>query len=170
MCFPRASCTSPDLMSALVHAPVPRGRARDRVAGWRKAMPPEWLVKWRSLPYAAATWETCRTMVGHQGAINRFRSLQQPPPPKQLEIAAAADYRPPISNFHPLSESPIYKGGRTLRPHQIEGAQLVALLVVPATLRHARRPSRSISSCPPCASRLSRQLLPLLSIRSAVRS
>lgn len=86
-----------------------------------EAMPPEWLVKWRSLPYAAATWETCRTMVGHQGAIHRFRSLQQPPPPKQLEIAAAPDYRPPISNFHPLSESPIYKGGRTLRPHQIEG-------------------------------------------------
>ena len=40
---------------------------------------------------------------------------------RQIEIAAAPDYRPPISNFHPLSESPIYKGGRTLRPHQIEG-------------------------------------------------
>ena len=139
-----------------------------------EAMPPEWLVKWRSLPYAAATWETCRTMVGHQGAINRFRSLQQPPPPKQLEIAAAADYRPPISNFHPLSESPIYKGGRTLRPHQIEG--LNWLLFSWYQRRSVMLADEMVSD--PDPSRLARPVpldfpascSPLLSIRSAVRS
>ena len=30
---------------------------------------PEWLVKWRSLPHTAATWESCRTMLGFQQAI-----------------------------------------------------------------------------------------------------
>ena len=29
-------------------------------------VPPEFLVKWRSLPYLSCTWESCRTLLSDQ--------------------------------------------------------------------------------------------------------
>ena len=82
-------------------------------------LPPEFLVKWRNLPYASATWETCRTLLNEQMALHRYRMQQAPPPPNEISIAKIQPYHPPPSNFRPLTSSPIYKGGHTLRPHQV---------------------------------------------------
>ncbi|KAL3902225.1 MAG: hypothetical protein SGPRY_012163, partial [Prymnesium sp.] len=80
--------------------------------------PPHYYVKWRGLPYASATWESCRTMLGDQGAIHRFRKLQVPPDGEQL---CAQRRQINHSIFRPLDASCRLKGGRTLQPHQIEG-------------------------------------------------
>ena len=39
-------------------------------------LPPRFLVKWRSLPYANATWESCRTLLTDQSAISRFHAFE----------------------------------------------------------------------------------------------
>lgn len=84
--------------------------------------PPEWLVKWRGLPHANSTWEGCRLMVGFQCAINQFYAhTRTPPTPKEMAVAACVPYRPTAANFRPFESSPVYKAGRTLRPHQIDG-------------------------------------------------
>ena len=83
---------------------------------------PEFLVKWRGLPYASATWEGCMTMLGFQSAIHTWRErARAAPTPAELAVAARAQYRPPAAHFRPLLASPAYKGGRTLRTHQVEG-------------------------------------------------
>ena len=83
---------------------------------------PEWLVKWRGLPYASATWEGCVALLGHQGAIQRWHEqAQTPPTPSELAVAACVPYHPEPSRFRPLATSPLYREGHTLRPHQLEG-------------------------------------------------
>ena len=77
-----------------------------------------------SLPhrYAAATWESCRTLLGHQAALRRYEALATAPiSPAELALCAHVPYRPPPTNFRPLAASPTYKGGRTLHPHQVDG-------------------------------------------------
>ena len=84
--------------------------------------PPEWLVKWRGLPHTAATWESCRTMLSFQAAITAFLArTRTQPAPAELALAAQPAYRPPLASFRPLLESPAFRGGQALRPHQLEG-------------------------------------------------
>ena len=47
--------------------------------------------------------------------------VSTPPTPEELVVAAQRPYHPPSSKFRPLGASPEYKGGRTLRPHQVQG-------------------------------------------------
>ena len=83
---------------------------------------PEWLVKWRGLPHAASTWESCLTMMGHQSAIGRWRvQSRTPPTAKELAVAAQVPFLPDPSRFRPLAASPVYRHGHTLRPHQLDG-------------------------------------------------
>ena len=65
----------------------------DRVIA-RRAGPaggtPDWLVKWRGLPHASATWESCLTMLGFQNAIRRFLAAEHATPtPEELAVAHA---------------------------------------------------------------------------------
>jgi hypothetical protein len=54
-------------------------------------LPPKYLVKWRGLPYASCTWESCRTLLTerthHERAPRAARAARRPPP------AAAARVR-----------------------------------------------------------------------------
>ena len=82
--------------------------------------PPRFLVKWRGLPYASCTWEGPRTLLEEQRAILAWQAREQPPPPRELRVATTRS-RPPRSAFVKLTESPVFKDGRRLRPYQLEG-------------------------------------------------
>ena len=94
----------------------------ERVIGMqpREDLPPLYLVKWRSLPYVQATWESCRTLLTDQSAIRRFWAFEQPPTAAEKKMALSRS-RPPKGNFKKLTVSPHYKAGHTLRPYQLEG-------------------------------------------------
>ena len=83
-------------------------------------LPPKYLVKWRGLPYASATWESCRTLLTEQTAIRKYWSFEQLPPPAERKLTQQKT-RPPKTNFTPHKVSPEYKGGHTIRSYQVEG-------------------------------------------------
>ncbi|KAL1504942.1 hypothetical protein AB1Y20_008709 [Prymnesium parvum] len=85
--------------------------------------PPVFLVKWRSLPYASATWESCLTLLGDQRAIHRFRKVQLAPPAEEQRARG----RPQVANFRPVDGSMQFKGGHVLQPHQLEGVNWLLL-------------------------------------------
>ena len=86
----------------------------------QEEQPPKYLVKWRGLPYASATWESCRTLLTYQSAIRRFIHFEQLPPANERRIAAQKT-RPPKTSFKRIPTTPVYKAGHTLRPYQLEG-------------------------------------------------
>ena len=95
----------------------------ERIIASRKCqgdLPPHFLVKWSGLPYASSTWESPRSLLGHQGAVRAFQAREAAPPHGEIRALTAA-YRPHVSSFRPLTQSPVYKDGHTLRPHQLEG-------------------------------------------------
>ena len=83
-------------------------------------LPPKYLVKWRALPYASCTWESCRTLLDDQSAIRRYWASEAPPTPAEKRMAAQRS-RPPKTSFQKLKESAVYKAGHGLRPYQLEG-------------------------------------------------
>ena len=83
-------------------------------------LPPLFLVKWRSLPYASATWEGCYTLLHEQQEMRRYRASEVPPTAHERRMAASGA-RPPRTNFKKLESSPVFRTGHELRPYQIEG-------------------------------------------------
>ena len=83
-------------------------------------LPPRYLVKWKGLPYANVTWESCRTLLTEQSAIRRYWSSEQPPPPEEVKLAKSRS-RPPKSAFKKILTCPSYKAGHSLRSYQLEG-------------------------------------------------
>ena len=83
-------------------------------------LPPRFLVKWRSLPYANCTWESCRTLLPYQQAIERCRNSEQQPSANERKMATSGA-RPPKTSFKQLAKTPTYKAGHTLRSYQLEG-------------------------------------------------
>ena len=83
-------------------------------------LPPLFLVKWRSLPYAGATWEGCYTLLHEQQEMRRYRRSEVPPTAHERRMSASGA-RPPRTNFKKLESSPVMRLGHELRPYQIEG-------------------------------------------------
>jgi hypothetical protein len=92
---------------------IARSRSRDD-------LPPQHLVKWRGLPYSAATWEESRALLHEQTAIRAFEAREQPPSARELKVAAAGS-RPSKQAFRKLEQSPTFRNGHQLRPYQLEG-------------------------------------------------
>lgn len=82
-----------------------------------------YLVKWKNLPYAEATWET-RAELKDDVAISRYEVINTPSK-EELKICSAA-----VSaiiagrargSWLKLDTSPTYKNGNVLRTYQLEG-------------------------------------------------
>ena len=76
----------------------------------------QYLVKWRGLPYAEATWEKAED-VSDDKKIAQFERFNTAP----QDDGAAWAARPDPREYRPHAESPVFKGGRTLRDYQLEG-------------------------------------------------
>ena len=105
----------------------------DRVIACRgraDGLPPEYLVKWRGLPYRAATWESaCGPLRGWQQAIDAHRAREayaercarEPPPPPAIRSCRSAE------QFRGVSESPAFRHGERLRDYQLGGVNWLLL-------------------------------------------
>ena len=76
------------------------------------------LVKWRSLPYAACTWEH-GVSIHDDDAVSRFEAREKPPVERRLCKHVTGRHR--LRPWVKAETSPIYRGGNTLRPYQLEG-------------------------------------------------
>ncbi|GFR06003.1 chromodomain-helicase-DNA-binding protein 7 [Trichonephila clavata] len=74
-----------------------------------------YLVKWRALTYEESTWELEDDV--DRDKIEQFLRFKDPPPKEKWKIKK----RPKPSEWDQLPESPVYKGGNTLREYQLEG-------------------------------------------------
>lgn len=72
------------------------------------------------LPYVNCTWESVRTLLHDQSAIRAFYLREATPSAHERKLAGP-NTRPPRSNFRKLEQSPVFKGGNTLRAYQLEG-------------------------------------------------
>ena len=83
----------------------------------------ELLIKWAGLPFAEASWEADGSFVGASATSAPYRAflaaIEAPCVPDAPKAAAA---RPEVAE---LESSPTYKGGRTLRPYQLEGVNWI---------------------------------------------
>jgi chromodomain-helicase-DNA-binding protein 7 len=95
--------------------------ASEAVPPHSEDLPPRYLVKWRSLPYAACTWESCRTLLAEQQAIRLYHQREQAPPEHEKKMAASGGFRPLKTAFKKLTASPAFKAGHALRSYQLEG-------------------------------------------------
>ncbi|KAG7311586.1 hypothetical protein JYU34_002634 [Plutella xylostella] len=74
-----------------------------------------YLVKWKSLQYEDSTWELEEDVDVEK--IQQFKIFSEIPPKDKWKYKK----RPSADNWVQLKESPLYKGGNTLRPYQLEG-------------------------------------------------
>ncbi|KAG8200736.1 hypothetical protein JTE90_022342 [Oedothorax gibbosus] len=74
-----------------------------------------YLVKWRALTYEESTWELEDDV--DRDKIEQFMRFKEPPPKEKWKTKK----RPKPSEWTQIPESPIYKGGNTLREYQLEG-------------------------------------------------
>ncbi|CAG5021763.1 unnamed protein product [Parnassius apollo] len=74
-----------------------------------------YLVKWKSLQYEDCTWELEEDI--DVDKIQQFKTFSEIPPKEKWKFKK----RPSADNWVQLKESPLYKGGNTLRPYQLEG-------------------------------------------------
>lgn len=74
-----------------------------------------YLVKWKSLQYEDSTWELEEDVDPLK--IKQFEIFKSMPPKDKWKYKK----RPPPEQWMQLKESPMYKGGNTLRPYQLEG-------------------------------------------------
>ncbi|CAH0404772.1 unnamed protein product [Chilo suppressalis] len=74
-----------------------------------------YLVKWKSMQYEDSTWELEEDI--DVDKIKQFRIFNEIPPKDKWKFKK----RPSADHWVQLKESPLYKGGNTLRPYQLEG-------------------------------------------------
>lgn len=74
-----------------------------------------YLVKWKSLPYEDSTWELEEDI--DEIKIEQFEKFNKLPPKNEWKFKR----RPPADQWKQLDKTPVYKGGNTLRPYQLEG-------------------------------------------------
>lgn len=74
-----------------------------------------YLVKWKSLQYEDSTWELEEDI--DVDKIKQFKDFHELPPKEKWKFKR----RPSADQWVQLNESPLYKGGNTLRPYQLEG-------------------------------------------------
>lgn len=72
-----------------------------------------YLVKWQSLPYADATWETAAD-IQDDDALLAFTRRERLPKERKPK-------KPDPKTFVPLEESPTFRNDNKLRPYQLEG-------------------------------------------------
>jgi len=80
------------------------------------------LVKWAGLPYSECTWET-RKDVASEAAIQQYEIMNTIPSTAELRAMPPlnTDRRPSPTLWRRHTESPMFRGGRTLRDYQLEG-------------------------------------------------
>lgn len=74
-----------------------------------------YLVKWKSLQYEDSTWELEEDI--DVDKIRQYKTFSETPPKEKWKFKK----RPCADQWVQLKESPLYKGGNTLRPYQLEG-------------------------------------------------
>ncbi|XP_045520347.1 chromodomain-helicase-DNA-binding protein 7-like [Pieris brassicae] len=74
-----------------------------------------YLVKWKSLQYEDSTWELEEDI--DVDKILQYKVFSELPPKEKWKFKK----RPSPDHWTQLKESPLYKGGNTLRPYQLEG-------------------------------------------------
>ncbi|XP_075992221.1 chromodomain helicase DNA binding protein kismet [Anticarsia gemmatalis] len=74
-----------------------------------------YLVKWKSLQYEDSTWELEEDI--DVDKIRQYKTFSEIPPKEKWKFKK----RPSADQWVQLKESPLYKGGNTLRPYQLEG-------------------------------------------------
>lgn len=74
-----------------------------------------YLVKWKSLPYEDCTWELEEDV--DKDKIEQFNRYNKIP----LRSEWKSKKRPTADMWKKLEKTPVYKGGNTLRPYQLEG-------------------------------------------------
>lgn len=74
-----------------------------------------YLVKWKSMQYEDSTWELEEDI--DVDKIKQYRIFTDIPPKEKWKFKK----RPSADHWVQLKESPLYKGGNTLRPYQLEG-------------------------------------------------
>ncbi|XP_045762222.1 chromodomain-helicase-DNA-binding protein 7 isoform X2 [Maniola jurtina] len=74
-----------------------------------------YLVKWKSLQYEDSTWELEEDI--DIDKIRQYKIFSENPPKDKWKFKK----RPSADQWTQLKESPLYKGGNTLRPYQLEG-------------------------------------------------
>ncbi|XP_038222216.1 chromodomain-helicase-DNA-binding protein 7-like isoform X1 [Zerene cesonia] len=74
-----------------------------------------YLVKWKSLQYEDSTWELEEDI--DVDKIKQYKVFSEVPPKEKWKFKK----RPSPDHWSQLKESPLYKGGNTLRPYQLEG-------------------------------------------------
>ncbi|KAL3243968.1 hypothetical protein MRX96_019548 [Rhipicephalus microplus] len=74
-----------------------------------------YLVKWRGLSYEESTWELEEDVDPLK--VEHFLRFKDPPPKEKWKVKK----RPKPSEWKQIDESPVYKGGNTLREYQLEG-------------------------------------------------
>lgn len=74
-----------------------------------------YLVKWKSLQYEDSTWELEEDI--DVDKIKQYKIFSEVPPKDKWRFKK----RPSADQWVQLKESPLYKGGNTLRPYQLEG-------------------------------------------------
>lgn len=74
-----------------------------------------YLVKWKSLQYEDSTWELEEDV--DVDKIKQYKIFSETPPKDKWRYKK----RPSTELWIQLKESPLYKGGNTLRPYQLEG-------------------------------------------------
>ena len=84
----------------------------------------EFLVKWKLLTYAEMTWEAEEDIEEEAAAaggwIEKVRRFQRRPSDERYARARAKGRKEIVAHVQ-REESPVYNGGHTLRPYQLEG-------------------------------------------------
>ena len=84
----------------------------------------EFLVKWKLLTYAEMTWEAEEDIEEEAAAaggwIEKVRRFQRRPSDERYARARAKGRKELVAHVQ-REESPVYNGGHTLRPYQLEG-------------------------------------------------
>ena len=84
----------------------------------------EFLVKWKLLTYADMTWEAEEDIEEEAAAaggwIEKVRRFQRRPSDERYARARAKGRKELVAHVQ-REESPVYNGGHTLRPYQLEG-------------------------------------------------
>ena len=80
----------------------------------------EYLIKWRQLTYAEASWELCDDIEDDE-KIREFERLRHPPTDPRF-ASRGPKGRHPTCEWVKATGKEAYRGGNKLRPYQLEGS------------------------------------------------